>query len=162
MKGDPKVIELLQTALTMELTAVRQYFLHAHIPEDWGLPALAEKMREEMAEEMAHADAFIERIMFLEGDPDVRSTNTVARAQSLLDIFSGDLSDENEARRFYTEASAAALAAGDLGSHELFKTTALDEEGHIEWLEGRISLLERLGEASFQLLYASTTSEPNT
>lgn len=155
MKGDKDVLADLQTALTMEFTAVHQYMLHAHVLEDWGLDRLAAKMREEMQEEMGHAQQFMARIMFLDGEPDAQSMNSVARAQSLKDMFEADLRDEYEARAFYTDASNRAHAANDLGTRDMFATIALDEEGHIEWLETQIGLLERMGEPGFYQLYAS-------
>lgn len=149
MKGDAGVIEHLQKALTMELTAVHQYLLHAHVVADWGLTKLSDQLREEMQEELGHANSLIERIMFLEGEPDVTSLGNVARAQTIKDLFEADLQDEYEARRYYTEAANAAHDAGDLGSRDLFTQLTLDEEGHIDWLETQIGLIERLGEQTY-------------
>ena len=155
MKGDTNVLKDLQTALTMEFTAAHQYMLHSHVLEDWGLDRLAAKMREEMDEEMGHAQQFMARIMFLDGEPDAQSMNSVARSQSLKDMFEADLRDEFEARSFYTEASNRAHEANDIGTRDMFATIALDEEGHIEWLETQLGLLERMGEPGFYQLYAS-------
>ena len=159
MKGDKKVLEALQKALTMELTATHQYMLHAHVLDDWGLNSLAEEFRGEMTEEMGHAQRFMARMMFLEGEPDAQAMGSVARAQRLKDMFEADLADEIEARAFYTEAAKTAEAAGDLGSRTLFAEIALDEEGHIGWLENQLGLLERLGEAGFYQLYAKPAGE---
>jgi bacterioferritin len=153
MKGDKTVLKNLQTALTMELTAVHQYLLHAHVLDDWGLNGLAARMRAEMNEEMGHAGSFMARMVFLEGEPDAESMQSVSRAQTLKDLFQADLDDEYEARKFYSASAAQAIEAGDLGSAELFKQTALDEEGHVDWLEGQLTLLEKLGEAGFYQLY---------
>jgi len=153
MKGDKTVLKNLQTALTMELTAVHQYLLHAHVLEDWGLNGLGARMRAEMDEEMGHAGLFMARLMFLEGAPDAQTMHSVARAQTLKDMFQADLNDEYEARKFYTESARQAMDAGDLGSAELFKRIGLDEEGHVGWLEGQLALLEKLGEAGFYQLY---------
>jgi len=159
MKGDEKVLEDLQQALTMEFTAVHQYLLHANVLDDWGLNGLAAKMREEMHEEMGHAEEFMARIMFLDGEPDAKSVGNVSRAQSLKDMFEADLADEYEARSFYTKSAAQALGAGDIGSAELFKRIALDEEGHIDWLETQLTLLDKLGEAGFYQLYVAPEAE---
>jgi len=160
MKGDKRVIEHLQTALTMELTTVHQYMLHATVLDDWGLGKLADKMRAEMQEELGHAEQFMTRITFLEGDPDAQSLDKVSRAQSLKDMFAADLQGEIEARKFYTKAAHAAIEAGDLGTQDLFHKITLDEEGHIDWLETQTELLERLGErAYFQLYIAPDTAE---
>lgn len=158
MKGNESVISDLQQALTMELTAVHQYLLHAEVLDDWGLNKLAGKMRTEMTEELGHAQKFLERIVFLEGEPDVQSVKSVARAQTLKDMFENDLADEHEARQFYTKAAQTAVAQGDVGSEQLFRETALDEEGHIDWLENQITLLGRLGEAGFHQIYADPMS----
>jgi len=158
MKGDKKVLEHLQKALTMELGAVRQYLLHSHVLADWGLDKLAAKMKAEMHEELGHADQFIERMMFLSGEPDLASAEPVARANSLKDLFEADLKDEYEARAFYTKASSVAHDAGDIGSRDLFAAVVLDEEGHIDWLEGQIDLLSRMGEVGFTQMYVTPES----
>ena len=159
MKGDKTVLQNLQQGLTMELTAVHQYLLHAHILDDWGMNGLGARMRDEMNEEMGHAAAFLSRMVFLEGEPDVQAMHSVARAQSLKDLFTADLNDEYDARIFYSKAAQQAMEVGDLGSAELFKKIALDEEGHIEWLENQLGLLEKLGEAGFYQLYVRPDEE---
>ena len=158
MKGDEKVLEHLQKALTMELTAVRQYLLHAHVLADWGLDKLAHKMKAEMHEELGHADSYMERMMFLDGDPDLASGERVNRAKSLKDMLEADLKDEYDARTFYTKASDVAHQAGDIGTRDLFAAIAIDEEGHIEWLEGQLDLLNRMGEVGFTQMYVTPES----
>jgi bacterioferritin len=158
MKGDPKILEHLQTAITMELTAVHQYLLHAHVVADWGIDELAAKFRSEMREELGHADNYMNRLMFLEGSPDVQTMRPVQRAQTLKDMFDADLRDELEARKFYTLAAQTAEKAGDLGTRDLFAATLKDEEGHIAWLEKQITLMQRLGETAYtQTLLADKT-----
>ena len=159
MKGDAKVIDHLNTALQMELAAVHQYLLHSHILADWGLVKLAAKMKDEMQEELGHADQFMSRLIFLEGEPAVAAKSGIARAQSLKDMFQADLADELDARKFYTQAAKDSEAAGDLGSRALFAGIAADEEGHIAWLEGQLSLLERLGEVAFTQMYLDPAAE---
>ena len=155
MKGDKKVLEHLQTALTMELTAVRQYLLHAHVLADWNLDKLSAKMRLEMHEELGHADQFITRMMFLNGEPDLACDQPVSRSATLRDMLEADLKDEYEARTFYTKASDVAHSAGDIGSRDLFAAVALDEEGHIDWLEGQLDLLKRMGEVGYMQIYVT-------
>lgn len=152
MKGEDVVLEHLQKALTMEFTASHQYLLHSHVLKDWGLDGLAEKMTEEMEEEQGHAGMLIERMLFLEGNPDMTSMNKVDRAQTLRDMFEADLRDEHEARKFYTQAAQACQEAGDLVSRDLFTNLVHDEEGHIEWLETQLGLLDRLGEQGYAQL----------
>lgn len=153
--SNDKTLEYLQTALHMELTAAHQYQLHAHVLEDWGLDKLAAQMREEMTEELGHADLFIERIMFLGGRPDMGFAKTPVQADTLSAMFEADLADESEAIAFYSKAARHTLETGDIGSRTLFERIALDEEGHKSWLELQLSLLERLGEAAFSAKYIS-------
>ncbi|MFW5680542.1 MAG: bacterioferritin [Pseudomonadota bacterium] len=149
MPSDNKSLDDLQQALSMELTAIHQYLLHAHVLEDWGLDKLAAKMREEMQEELGHAGAFIERMLFLHGDPEVAAAHTPKRAQTLKDMFESDLREEKNAIAFYSKASMAAFERGDLGTRALFERIALDEEGHQAWLELQLDLLERMGEPAY-------------
>jgi len=149
MKAKQKTLDDLQTALSMELAAVNQYLLHAYVLEDWGLNRLAAKMREEMHEELGHAQSYVGRIMFLKGDPEVKAAKTPQRAQSLKDMFEADLADEEDAIKFYTKAANAAAEAGDIGTRTLFEKIVLDEEGHKAWLELQLDLLQRIGEATY-------------
>ena len=98
-------VENLNKALQMEMTASHQYQLHAHVLDDWGLDKLAAKMREEQAEEIGHSDLFIERILFLKGDPKIAFAHAPKRAATLVDMFKADLADEEEAIAFYLKAA---------------------------------------------------------
>jgi bacterioferritin len=149
MSVNAKVIDNLQTGLSMELAAVKQYMLHALVAEDWGLDKLAAKMREEMQEELVHAEQFARRIVFLKGDPVVKAAKTPHRAQALVDMFEADLTDERDAVSFYTQAARAADGADDIGTRDLFERTALEEEGHMAWLDLQLSLLKRMGEPAY-------------
>jgi bacterioferritin len=148
-------IENLQKALSMELTAVHQYLLHAHVLEDWGLDLLAGRMREEMQEELGHAGRFIDRILFLGGDPDLSAAKSPKRADSLEALFTSDKTEEKGAIEFYSKAAKAALEANDIGTRALFEAVVLDEEGHWEWLDLQLDLLERMGEPAFIAKYMS-------
>jgi len=152
MKGEDIVLQHLQKALTMEFTAVHQYLLHSHLLKDWGLEGLGAKMTEEMDEELGHANKLIERMLFLEGNPDMTSMNKVDRSQTLRDMFEADLRDEHEARKAYTQAAQACQEAGDLVSRDLFTELVHDEEGHIDWLETQLGLIDRLGEQGYTQL----------
>ena len=147
--SNPTIMENLQTALSMELAAVLQYQLHGHVAEDWGLDKLAAKMREEMEEELGHADGYIRRIMFLGGDPVLQSAKTPRRADTIADMIEADLADEQDAIKFYGASARGANEAGDIGTRRLFENTLLDEEGHKAWLETQLALLKRLGEPTF-------------
>lgn len=142
-------ISNLQTSLSMELTATHQYQLHAEVLDDWGITLLADQMREEMQEELGHSQQFMARIFFLKGNPEVVMQKTPVRAQSLKEMFETDLADEKEAIQFYTKASMQAAEDGDIGSRTLFEKIALDEEGHMSWLELQLDLLERIGEPAY-------------
>jgi len=150
----------LQTALSMELAAVHQYMLHAHVLDDWGLDRLANKMRGEMQEEMGHAQEYVRRIMFLKGDPQIKAAKVPQRAQGLADMFKADLVDEEEAIRFYTSAARAAAEAGDIGTRMIFEKIVLDEEGHKAWLELQLDLLQRIGEQAYFARHMSVDEAP--
>jgi bacterioferritin len=147
--SNEQTIENLNKALQMEMSAAHQYQLHAHVLEDWGLTKLAQQMRKEMQEELGHSDRFIERIMFLKGNPDIAFQKPPHRAKTLVDMFKADLSDEEDAIAFYTKAAKAADEAGDIGSRTLFEQIVMDEEGHKAWLELQIDLIERIGEQAY-------------
>jgi bacterioferritin len=149
MTNQSRSIKNLQQALSMELTATHQYLLHAHVLEDWGLETLAAKMHEEMQEELGHAGNFIDRILFLDGDPKVSEQKPAHRADTLKDLFEADLKDEKEAIAFYTEAANAAREDDDVGTRAMFERIVMDEEGHMDWLKQQLDLIRRIGEQSY-------------
>jgi len=155
MTNEHASLKTLQTALSMELAAAQQYLLHAHVLDDWGLDKLADQMREEMQEELGHAGRFIDRILFLGGDPSVTPEKAPVRAKSLKEMFEIDKADEKEAITFYTRGARAAYEADDIGSKALFEEIALDEEGHWGWLDLQLDLLDRMGEPAFISKYMS-------
>ncbi len=146
----------LNKALQMELSAAHQYQLHAHVLQDWGLEGLAAQMREEMAEETGHSDRFLERILFLKGDPQMEFQKKPHRADTLVSMFKADLADEEEAITFYTKAAQQAGEAGDIGSRKLFEGIVLEEEGHKAWLELQLDLIDRLGEAVYSARFVGS------
>lgn len=145
MKGDTKVIEYLNRGLRSELTAINQYWLHYRILDDWGYKELAQKWREESIEEMHHADRFVDRILFLEGFPNMQVLDPLRIGQTIKEILESDLAAEYDARNLYREAAAYCLEADDLASRELFIELVKDEEGHIDFLETQLNLLEQVG-----------------
>lgn len=142
-------IEKLQHALAMELTAVNQYLLHAHTLDDWGLDRMAQRMRDEMQEELGHAGRFIDRIIFLGGEPKLEPTKTPQKARTLKALFESDKQEESGAIDFYSEAARAVGENNDIGTRTLFEEIVLDEEGHWDWLNQQLDLLERMGEPAF-------------
>lgn len=153
-----QTIENLNTALQMEITATHQYQLHAQVLDDWGLSGLAEMMRQEQAEEIGHSDRFLDRILFLGGEPKVAFEKAPLRATSLREMFEADLKDEENAIRFYTKAANEADAEGDIGSRLLFEQIVLEEEGHKAWLETQLDLLERLGEGVYAARFVDASA----
>ncbi|MEB8385792.1 bacterioferritin [Rhodobacteraceae bacterium KMM 6894] len=147
--SNQKLIDYLNRALQMEMTAAHQYQLHAHVLEDWGLNKLAAQMREEMTEELGHSDLFLERLMFLKATPEIAFANAPKKAKTLPDMFRSDLADEEEAIEVYTKASQHAMELGDIGTRTLFENIVMDEEGHKAWLELQLDLIERIGEKAY-------------
>lgn len=151
--SNAKTIENLNKALKMEISATHQYQLHAHVLEGWGLVGLAAQMREEKTEETGHSDRFLERILFLKGEPEVAFNKPPVRAKTLREMLEADLKDEEEAIALYSQAARDAAEENDIGSRMLFEEIVLDEEGHKAWLELQLDLIDRLGEASYSLRF---------
>jgi bacterioferritin len=145
MKGDAKVIEYLNRGLRSELTAVNQYWLHYRIMDDWGYKELAQFWRKESIEEMQHADKFVERILFLEGFPNLQELDPLRIGQNIEEILQSDLAAEMEARALYLEAAKYCDSVNDRVSKNLFEELAADEEGHIDFLETQLELVEQVG-----------------
>ncbi|MGH6792321.1 MAG: bacterioferritin [Methyloceanibacter sp.] len=145
MKGNPRVIEYLNKALTHELTAVNQYWLHYRLLEDWGFTRLAKKEREESIEEMQHADKLVDRIIFLEGFPNMQHIDPLMIGQNIKEVLECDLKGEFNARDLYTRARDLCRQKEDLVSMQLFEELLKDEEGHIDFLETQLDLLDKIG-----------------
>jgi bacterioferritin len=145
MKGEPKVIDYLNRALRHELTAVNQYWLHYRLLDNWGYKALAKKWREESIEEMRHADALVERIIFLDGFPNMQVLDPLHIGQTVKEVLDCDLAAEMSARRLYQEAATHCHSVQDYVSRDLFEKLMADEEGHIDFLETQLDLVAKLG-----------------
>jgi bacterioferritin len=156
MKGDPKVIDYLNQSLRHEMTAVNQYWLHYRLLEDWGLDKLAKKERAESIEEMQHADKLVERIIFLDGFPNMQQLNPLKIGQNVKEVLESDLEGEYDARALYTEAREVCRVAADYVSMKLFEDLLGDEEGHINFLETQLKLLAEIGADK----YAQLNAEP--
>lgn len=146
MKGDAKVIDYLNRGLRSELTAINQYWLHYRLLDDWGYKDLAKQWRKESIEEMQHADKFVDRIIFLDGFPNMQVLDPLRIGQSVKEILECDLAAELEARALYREGALYCQEIGDLPSKILFEELMSDEEGHIDFLETQLDLVARLGE----------------
>jgi bacterioferritin len=145
MKGDDKVIEYLNKALRQELAAINQYFLHSRMFNEWGLHRLGKKEYEESIEEMVHADKLIQRILFLEGLPNLQTLDKLFIGENVKDCLEGDLKAEKRAHPMYKEAIAWCEEVSDFVSREIFVKILEDEEEHIDWLETQLDLIERIG-----------------
>ncbi|MGE0847915.1 MAG: bacterioferritin [Flavobacteriaceae bacterium] len=159
MKGDAKVIERLNEALFLELGAVNQYWLHYRLLEDWGYTLLAKKERAESIEEMHHADKLVERIIFLEGHPNLQTVGPLRIGQSVKEVLEADLAGEYDARTAYKKSREICHDQGDYVSMQLFEALLADEEGHIDFLETQLELLDKLGEEKYGQLNAAPASE---
>lgn len=159
MKGNPRVIEYLNKALTHELTAVNQYWLHYRLLEDWGYTRLAAKERKESIEEMQHADKLVERIIFLDGLPNMQHIDPLMIGQNIKEVLECDLRAEYSARALYMEARAACRKEEDYVSMDLFEELLNDEEGHINYLESQLKLLEEVGVQNYGQLQAHSADK---
>ena len=159
MKGDKKVIERLNEALFLELGAVNQYWLHYRLLDDWGFKRLADKERAESIEEMQHADKLVERIIFLEGHPNLQSVGPLRIGQNIKEVLEADLAGEHDARESYKKSRDICHDAGDYVTMKLFEELLIDEEGHIDFLETQLELLEELGEKKYGQLNAAPANE---
>jgi bacterioferritin len=149
LKGDSRVIERLNEALFLELGAVNQYWLHYRLLSDWGFTKLAKKERAESIEEMQHADRLIDRIIFLEGHPNLQTLAPLRIGQNVKEVLEADLAGEYDARNAYNEAD-------DYVSMKLFEELLRDEEGHIDFLETQLDLLAKIGEERYGQLNAES------
>lgn len=159
LKGDKKVIERLNEALFLELGAVNQYWLHYRLLEDWGYTKLAKKERAESIEEMQHADKLVERIIFLEGHPNLQKVGPLRIGQNVKEVLEADLAGEYDARNSYKESRDICYQAGDYVTMKLFEQLLMDEEGHIDFLETQLELLDKIGEAKYGQLNAGSADE---
>ncbi|MEN8158819.1 MAG: bacterioferritin [Myxococcota bacterium] len=148
-RGDEQVIEFLNEILTAELTAINQYFIHAKMCENWGFARLAKKKREESIEEMHDADRVIERILYLEGTPNLQRLDPVRVGEDAIEQHRLDLEIELDAVGRYNRAIAVARDKGDNGTRELLERHLKSEEESVDWLEAQLYLVEQVGAQAY-------------
>lgn len=149
MKGDPKVIKLLNEVLKAELTAINQYFLHAEMCENWGYERLAKLIRKESIEEMVHAEKLIERILYLDGTPNMSDYFKINIGVTVEQQFQNDVELEYTAVKRLNNGIPICVSAGDNGSRELLEKILQDEEHHIDWLEAQQHAIGEIGIANY-------------
>ncbi len=157
MKGDRKVIELLNQALKNELTAINQYFLHSRMLKDWGVSELAKKEYDESIEEMHHADWLIERILFLEGLPNLQDLGKLLIGENVKEILECDLKTEQMAVPVLRDAIEYCEKVRDYGSRDIFNKILHNEEEHIDYIETQFDLINQVGIQN----YVQLQSKPN-
>ncbi len=142
---DPKIIEYLNSVLKNELTAINQYFLHARMFKDWGFTELGEHEYHESVDEMKHADKLIERILFLDGLPNLQDLGKLRIGEHVAEMLQCDLDLEMDAMPILRECVAYAESANDFVSRELFEDILTSEEEHVDWLETQLELIDKTG-----------------
>jgi bacterioferritin len=156
MKGNPKVLDRLNEALRDELTAINQYFLHAEMAENWGYEKYSKSIKKQSIDEMKHAEALMERILFLDGTPSMEPM-ALTTGRNVKEMIESDLKLELGAVVAYNESIRIAVENKDNGSRDLFVRLLKDEEGHVDWLEAQV---HKIGEIGYER-YLITQSEKN-
>jgi bacterioferritin len=149
MKGDAKVIEFLNQVLKAELTAINQYFLHAEMCENWGYERLAKLIKKESIEEMTHAEKLMERILYLDGTPNMTDYFKINVGSTVEAQLRNDLQLEYDAVKRLNAGIKLCVSAGDNGSRDLAQKILDDEEHHIDWLEGQLHAIGEMGIANY-------------
>lgn len=159
MKGKSEVIDILNESLKLELGAVNQYWLHYRLLEDWGFTKLAKKERAESIEEMQHADKLVQRIIFLEGHPNLQYVAPLMIGENLTEVLECDLKGEQIAHETYIRGRDICRAAKDYVTMELFQDLIEDEEGHIDFIETQLDLIAKIGVENYGLLNSDPANE---
>lgn len=159
MNGDATVIEFLNKALTNELTAINQYWLHYRVLKDWGVERLAEYERHESIDEMKHADVLAERILFLNGLPNFQAIHKLKVGETVEEILKADLAVEQEAIPLLRDAIQHCESVRDYVSREIFERILESEEEHVDFLETQFDMIERMGLQNYVQLQSKPAEE---
>jgi bacterioferritin len=149
MKGDPRIIDMLNEVLTGELTAINQYFLHGKICLNWGYDHLGKKIYEESLDEMKHANKLVERILFLDGLPNLQKLGKLSIGTNVIEILKNDLAFELGTVPRLNQGIQLARDTGDNGSEDLLTHILVESESHVDWLESQLELVKQVGEANY-------------
>jgi bacterioferritin len=149
MQGNPRIIETLNDVLTAELTAINQYFIHAKMCANWGYDHLAEHIKDESIDEMKHADSIIERILFLEGVPNMQRLYPVRVGETVKEQFELDLQVEYEAVKRFNDGIALAVELADNATRHMLEEMLVSEESHADWLETQLEAMRQVGEQNY-------------
>jgi bacterioferritin len=149
VKGDARILDLLNEVLTGELTAINQYFLHARMCKNWGYQRLGERIYKESIDEMKHADQLVERVLFLDGLPNLQRLGKLLVGQTVPEILKNDLALEMTAIPMLNKGIQLCRDAGDNGSEDLLTKILVSEEEHVDWLEAQLELMRQVGEAHY-------------
>ena len=159
MQGNPDVITRLNEALKLELGAINQYWLHYRMLDNWGYKKLAKKERKESIEEMNHADRLVDRIIFLDGFPNLQDVAPLMIGENIKEVLECDLKGEQIARDHYKRSREICRDLGDYVTMALFEDLLKDEEGHIDFLETQLDLLNRIGVENYGQLNSESADE---
>lgn len=149
MKGDPRIIDMLNEVLTGELTAINQYFLHGKMCLNWGYDHLGKKIYEESIDEMKHANKLVERILFLDGLPNLQKLGKLTIGTKVVEILENDLAFELGTVPRLNKGIQLARDVGDNGSEELLTHILVESESHVDWLESQLELVKQVGESNY-------------
>jgi bacterioferritin len=159
MKGDAKVLELLNEALKEELTAINQYWLHYRLLDNWGVHKLAKFERSESIDEMKHADELAERILFLDGLPNFQALGRLRIGENVEEILKADLEAEHQGAKLYRDLIAHAEKVRDYVTRDLARSILADEEGHIDFIETQFEMIARMGIENYVQLQSEAAEE---
>lgn len=161
MQGNPKIINALNDGLTIELTAINQYFVQAKMCQNWGLKRLGKKHYHESIGEMKHAEMLIDRILFLDGVPEIARYDVIRAGNDVKDQFEVDLALEMKGVKTYNEAVALCIKENDGGTREMLEGILVESEEHVDWLEEQLDLINRLGLQNYLITQVGEEEEGN-